>query len=170
MIETYIENGKTYADLASLSVYDKNPRGIYDDDFFRLIKQILRLGPYKPLIVTPDGVTAGGNMRVRGYQYIVKIAPHELQNYFESELGKDRVLYLHHPEENRVKLGEEVTIEECERIIATLKRPWISIVETIDEAAMTEYLVSDNDAAGYWEEQKLAEIVQPHKELIPLTH
>lgn len=48
--------------------WDKNPRGIKEEDFERLKRQIKKLGVYKPLLCYQEGdrfVTLGGNMRIR---------------------------------------------------------------------------------------------------------
>ena len=54
--------------LSTLKNWDKNPRSIKDKDFQRLKKQIQKLGQYKPLIITQEGVVLGGNMRLRAYR------------------------------------------------------------------------------------------------------
>ncbi len=55
--------------IGDVELWDRNPRGISKSDFDRLKKQIARLNPYKPLIVTagPKGkwIVLGGNMRLR---------------------------------------------------------------------------------------------------------
>ena len=59
---------KTYWPIDKLQNWDKNPRSIKTQDFVRLKKQIEKLGQYKPLIITNDGVVLGGNMRLRAYK------------------------------------------------------------------------------------------------------
>ena len=54
--------------ISTLSNWDKNPRTITVEDFERLKRQIERLGQYKPLLITEDGVVLGGNMRLRAYR------------------------------------------------------------------------------------------------------
>lgn len=51
-----------------LKNWERNPRSIKKDDFERLKKQISTLGQYRPLVVTPDGIVLGGNMRLRAYK------------------------------------------------------------------------------------------------------
>lgn len=98
-------------------LWDKNPRGITTADFARLKKQISRLGPYKPLIVTPAAngtfIVLGGNMRLRALR----------------ELKHTDV--------------------------------WVSIVHAPTDAIKTEYALSDNDRAGYYDEIQLAEYTLP---------
>lgn len=62
------KNGRTYAPLSQLKGWDKNPRGITREGYARLKKQIEMLGEYKPLLVNPEGVVLGGNMRLKAYQ------------------------------------------------------------------------------------------------------
>ncbi len=52
-------------EITTLKEYERNPRNITEDGMNRLKKQIKKLGQYKPLIVTPDGVILGGNMRYK---------------------------------------------------------------------------------------------------------
>lgn len=52
-------------EITTLKEYERNPRNITEGGMDRLKKQIKKLGQYKPLIVTSDGVILGGNMRYR---------------------------------------------------------------------------------------------------------
>jgi len=52
-------------EISTLKEFDKNPRNITEEGMNRLKKQIQKLGQYKPLVVTSDGVILGGNMRFR---------------------------------------------------------------------------------------------------------
>lgn len=54
--------------VSKLKNWDKNPRSINKKDFDRLKHQIKKLGIYKPLLITPEGVVLGGNMRLRAIQ------------------------------------------------------------------------------------------------------
>lgn len=102
---------KTYKKINELIEWDKNPRNITRDGFARLIEQIKKLGQYKPLIVTKDGIVLGGNMRLKALK----------------ELGIDKV--------------------------------WVSVVEPKDENEMLEYALSDNDRAGFYDSELLANLV-----------
>ena len=100
--------------MSQVRLWEKNPRGIKENDFARLKNQIERLKVFKPLIACEDEgsgyIVLGGNMRLRAYQ----------------ELGYSEV--------------------------------WLSIVEAPDENTRTEYALADNDRAGYYEQDKLAEL------------
>lgn len=98
--------------ISTLKNWDKNPRGIKKDDFERLKSQIQKLGQYKPLLITEEGIVLGGNMRLRAYK----------------ELG--------------------------------IKEVWVSVVDAPTDKEKTEYALSDNDRAGYYEAESLAELVQ----------
>lgn len=123
---------REYRSLSDLTPWVSNPRAINKDDFVRLKKQISRLGQYKPLLVTNDNVILGGNMRYQAMK----------------ELGLDKVW---------VSL-----IEFKER-----DGSWVSIIDGIEQPdkfpslvqAQTEYALSDNDRAGHYDEQKLAEMM-----------
>jgi len=70
MIETIIENGKTYANITDLQEWEQNHelRAVGPDAFRRLRAQIQELGEYKPLIVTDEGIILGGNTRLRAFR------------------------------------------------------------------------------------------------------
>lgn len=53
---------REYKNIESLRNWDKNPRSISKKDFKRLLTQIKKLGQYKPLIITQDGLVLGGNI------------------------------------------------------------------------------------------------------------
>ncbi|MBI1833362.1 MAG: DNA modification methylase [Candidatus Andersenbacteria bacterium] len=111
------KNGRTYAPINQLKNWDKNPRGITKDGYARLKKQIETLGEYKPLLVTPDGMVLGGNMRLKVYR----------------DLNKSEA--------------------------------WVSVIHPKNEKEMLEYALSDNDRAGFYEEEKLAELALSVPEL-----
>lgn len=70
MIQTVVENGKTYANINDLSEWSENKelRAVGPDAFRRLKAQITELGEYKPLICTPEGIVLGGNTRLRAFR------------------------------------------------------------------------------------------------------
>lgn len=61
---------KTFWPISKLKSWDKNPRTVTPEHFERLKQQVKKLGQYKPLLVTPEGVVIGGNMRLRAYQQL----------------------------------------------------------------------------------------------------
>lgn len=97
--------------LNDLKEWDKNPRSISKDGFERLKKQIQRLGQYKPLIITQDGIVLGGNMRMKAYR----------------ELGINDI--------------------------------WVSVVDAPTEEKKIEFALSDNDRAGKYEGDQLANLI-----------
>lgn len=58
--------------LSELRNWDKNPRSVKKDDFARLKRLILKLGIFKPFVITEDGTVLGGNMRLRAVNELVK--------------------------------------------------------------------------------------------------
>lgn len=96
--------------ISKLKEWKDNPRSIKKKDFERLKRQIEKLGQYKPLLITPDGLVIGGNMRLKAYR----------------ELG--------------------------------IKEIWVSVVEPKDKNEMMEYALSDNDRAGFYDADLLANI------------
>ena len=119
MIKLVEKAGKQFTKLSYLTSWEKNPRGIRVKDFERLKAQIEKFGQYKPLLITPEGIVLGGNMRLKAFQVL------------------------------------EVT------------EVWVSIVEPKNEAEMFEYSLSDNDRAGYYEDDQLAELIQKYRDSVP---
>lgn len=103
---------REYRNIESLRNWDKNPRSIAKKDFNRLLEQIKKLGQYKPLIITDDGLVLGGNMRLRAYR----------------ELGITDI--------------------------------WVSVVVAPTQKERLEYALSDNDRAGQYDEEVLAELIR----------
>lgn len=102
---------KEYRKRSELHGWDKNPRNITKKGFERLLKQVQKLGQYKPILITPDGEVIGGNMRLKAY--------------------------------------EALGIEDI----------WVSVVDPKDENEKLEYALSDNDRAGYYDDDLLANIM-----------
>ena len=59
---------KLFWPVSKLQNWDRNPRTTNKNDFARLKNQIVKLGQYKPLIITKDGTVLGGNMRLMAYR------------------------------------------------------------------------------------------------------
>lgn len=57
-----------YRAISSLHNWENNPRTATKDGIERLIKQIKKLGVYKPLLITEDGTVLGGNMRLKALE------------------------------------------------------------------------------------------------------
>lgn len=98
-------------DISKLHGWEKNPRGILKKDFERLKRLIVRLGVFKPFVITKDGTVLGGNMRLRACQ----------------ELGITDVP--------------------------------VTIVDAPTDSKKLEYALADNDRVGYYEEEKLSELI-----------
>lgn len=65
-----MEQQKTLWPIEKLRNWEKNPRSIRQEDFEKLKKKIQKFGQFRPLIVTPEGVVLGGNMRLRAFKEI----------------------------------------------------------------------------------------------------
>lgn len=100
-----------YRDISTLHNWEHNPRSMTKDGLARLIKQIKKLGVYKPLLITEDGTVLGGNMRLQALR----------------ELGQKEV--------------------------------WVSVVDAPTEEKKIEYALSDNDRAGKYEADQLANLI-----------
>jgi DNA modification methylase len=122
---------KDYRALTELTTWSDNPRSILKEDFLRLKKQIQRLGQYKPLLVTSDGIVIGGNMRLEAMKALGML--NAWVSTIEFKQRDDKKWYA------------------CIDGVA-----YPGEFESLDQA-MTEYALSDNDRAGSYDEDKLAE-------------
>jgi DNA modification methylase len=121
---------KEYRALTELTTWSDNPRSILKEDFSRLKKQIQRLGQYKPLLITSDGIVIGGNMRL------------EAMKALNMDKAWVSTIEFKQREEKYFACIDGV---EC-----------AGEYDSLDQA-MTEYALSDNDRAGSYDEDKLAE-------------
>lgn len=122
--------------LTALQEWDKNPRNINSTDFARLKYQIEHLGMYKPLLAMPDGeffVVLGGNMRLKAIK----------------EIGAESVWI------------SEINFQQNDQQL------WQAYVNGVEqpkrfqskEDGMMEYALSDNDRAGYYDDDLLANLI-----------
>lgn len=120
--------------VKDLKNWDKNPRSITTTGFERLKKQIKRLGKYKPLLITADGTVIGGNMRLRALE----------------DMGVDEV---------------KVSVVEFHK---QTDGQWYATVDGVREGdalfksmqdGMMEYSLSDNDRAGFYDDDLLANVM-----------
>jgi DNA modification methylase len=54
--------------ISELKLWEDNPRSIAKKAFESLKRKIRRWGQFKPVLITPDGIVIGGNMRLRAYK------------------------------------------------------------------------------------------------------
>lgn len=132
---------KEYRKIDELRSWKKNPRGITTSGYKRLEKQIKKLGQYKPLLITNDGVVIGGNMRLLAYREL-KVSPLWVSIITFEKDGNSYVASI----DGEKQAGKYETIEQ----------------------GMLEYALSDNDRAGYYEEEELAELLYSYKDKIVL--
>ena len=77
-----------------------------------------------------------------------------------AELGVYKPLIAYREDGHYVVLGGNMRIRALKEM--GLKEVEVSVVEAKTEAKKIEYALSDNDRAGFYEEDKLAELVYPH--------
>lgn len=94
------ETAKTFLPIGELVNWDKNPRNMNVEDCQRLKKQILKLGQYKPLVVTVDGaykIVLGGNMRLQAMRELVAEGHKDFEkvwvSYVEAGTEAERLQY-----------------------------------------------------------------------------
>lgn len=70
IINTVVEEGKTYANINDLIEWAENQelRAVGPDAYRRLKAQIQELGEYKPILITQEGIVLGGNTRLRAFK------------------------------------------------------------------------------------------------------
>ncbi len=80
--------------ISKVVPWDKNPRGVKDQDIARLKRQLLRLGVYKPLLAVPEKgkyVVLGGNMRLRALR---ELGAREIElSLVNARTEKERIEY-----------------------------------------------------------------------------
>lgn len=121
---------KIYWNIKDLKPYKKNSRKHTDDDKARVMNQVQLLGQYKPLLITSDGVVLGGNLRLKVYE--------------ELKMDKAWVSVIEFIEKDGYWFAN-VNGDLAEKAFST------------KESAMMEYALSDNDRAGYYVEDELAD-------------
>ncbi len=123
---------KLFRNITELKEWDRNPRSIKEADFQKLKNQIVLLGQYKPLLTMKDGTVLGGNMRIRAYREL------EFTDVWVSEIDfieKGGLWYA--------------LVNGAEQ-----KKPFTRILQ-----GMTEYALSDNDRAGFYNQDELANLM-----------
>jgi hypothetical protein len=131
MIHTFLENNKLWANTTDLLLFEENPREIKPADFDRLLAQLFELDQYKPSIITPDGILLGGNMRKKGYDFILKMSLPQIVDFFKDHLQQT--------------ITEEQAAIHQNKFVKT----YVSIVDPQDEKVRMKYNLSDNDSAGF---------------------
>lgn len=133
--------------VTELKNWEKNPRFIQDKDFERLKEQLQTLGLYKPILTMTDGTVLGGNMRLRAYQDLAQTDP-RFQNLWVSLIE-----FIQQDDGTfRAKVNGELQ----------------SQVFKTQEQGMLEYALSDNDKAGNWNPDELAELIHTYKDDISM--
>jgi hypothetical protein len=161
MLQTYIENGKTYTDYPLLSKWARNPKYLLKEDHDRTENQILDLGQYKPLLVLaeeanvkgevfPEGAVIGGNGRHQIYGEQIEKGETKFSKPWVSLLGfkfieEDAMWYpvVNGEVQSRRKFADPLQI-------------------------MIEYALSDNDQSGTTDKQALKELAHPYRQLMPM--
>jgi len=135
-MKTTIKDGKTYAKLADLKPWEKNPKDVTNEDYARLESQY-ELGEYKPLLVMGDGVVLGGNTRQKLYN--------------AKGVEEAWISPIEFKQEENGKFGAYINGKKQIREFES------------QEQAMIEYALSDNDQVGRYNSQSLAELVMPYQ-------
>lgn len=159
------ENGRIYVPLKDLMQWEKNPRSHTEENLQRLVKQIARLGQFKPVIISLEGKAIGGNKRLLALDFVNKnIVSITDPNGKEREI--DRRNQFNEVWITEIAFTEEATDGEP-RFRAIIdgveEQEWFASIEQI----MIEYGLADNDEIGEWDKKALRLLIQPHAAYIP---
>ena len=120
MLNTWVENGKTWAKRSDITLWDKNPRSITKQRFAELCESIKQHGQFKPIVVLKDGTAIGGNMRMRGYEtlgiedvWVSVIESEDRQDAFRIAL-RDNERFGYYEEAQLVELTMELEFDPIE--------------------------------------------------------
>lgn len=136
---------KTYH-VKKLTNWEKNPRSISKENFARLKKLILSLGLFKDLVVCNGGTVIGGNMRLRALKSIAE----DLAANGVKQLAESYDVPMEKVEAIAVMIAEGVPCKD---------------LGNLTEEQMVEYALADNDRAGDYELEQLAELVMETPQL-----
>lgn len=137
---------KKLVELSTLVEWNKNPRTIDEEQMQRLKEQLVRLGQYKPSVIIRDGaynVVIGGNMRTKAMRELVEEGHEQFKMVWVSDL------------ELKKEKGKFAIYIDGER--AGFDVEGNPMLFESEEQAMTEYALSDNDAAGEYNQKMLGE-------------
>ncbi len=166
-MDRFIENGRWYTSIRNLEPWEKNPRDVREEDFERLKAQLVDFGQYKPIIATKDGTIVGGNMRFRAMSWLnenvfVRTLPdgttrtHDLRGRFNN-VWVTELAFEYEP----VVPGQMQVVHAV--IDGIVQERAFSSADHV----MTEYMMSDNDSVGRYNQESLAMLVHDYQELIP---
>lgn len=139
-------------DIEKLRPWDKNPRSIGKKELNRLVEQIRDLRQYKPLIITPEGVVLGGNMRLQAYKklglkevWVSVVTPKNEKEMLEYALSDNDVVGRYDPERVDALLSETgVDIDRFTLSLGT-SLPLDQFSEVVDSALPSQETPGDVD-------------------------
>ena len=135
-------------ELQQVHANKKNPRTISSDKFKKLINSLLSLPKMleiRPIVVDGNGVSLGGNMRLRALNEIAKMSADELSK----RLDTIRDVKKKKAEERNALIDYWVK---------WLSNPVVTVVDasTLTPAEQKEFIIKDNGDFGQWDYDALA--------------
>lgn len=135
-------------ELQQVHANKKNPRTISSDKFKKLINSLLSLPKMleiRPIAVDGNGVSLGGNMRLRALNEIAKMSADELSK----RLDTIRDVKKKKAEERNALIDYWVK---------WLSNPVVTVVDasTLTPAEQKEFIIKDNGDFGQWDYDALA--------------
>lgn len=157
-----ISGQSEYWNLTKLHEWDQNPRDITESGAARLDKQLIKLGQYKPFIVLENGTVLGGNMRFRRIQVLSKFTVSDMLSYLQKNYRPRDLEFIYSRFYPDAVFDGTPTEELAQKIIDGFKGVWVSVVHPKDEDEMLEFALSDNDRAGFYIEDELADMMHDY--------
>ena len=149
-IKTIERNGRTYAKITDLKIWDKNPREIKPEKLRLLCEDLKRdidiveNGQFKPLIVMKNGIVIGGNMRLQAMNrlgmaeaWVSVINTTDEKRAFDIAT-RDNMMYGYYDEDQTAEVIAELGID-----IKTLER--LSIASENSETILSELVQPEQD-------------------------
>nr|DAH67018.1 MAG TPA: ParB protein [Caudoviricetes sp.] len=149
-IKTIERNGRTYAKITDLKIWDKNPREIKPEKLRLLCEDLKRdidiveNGQFKPLIVMKNGIVIGGNMRLQAMRrlgmaeaWVSVINTTDEKRAFDIAT-RDNMMYGYYDEDQTAEVIAELGID-----IKTLER--LSIASENNETILSELVQPEKD-------------------------
>lgn len=129
-----------------------NPRVILDTKFEKLVDSLLSFPGMleKRGIVVRTGMALGGNQRLRGIEYIARMAPQE---------RRERLEYISNRNpENFTEARLEAALAIWDEVSATKSMPasWVQRADTWTDSECREFEIRDNVHLGEWDFEALA--------------
>lgn len=134
--------------ISEISLNEKNPRLIKDNDFYKLVNSLLvfpKMMSIRPVVIDSDNIALGGNMRTKALRFISKMTISEIKQRLSVQSK-----FI-----NMAEAEQEGLINSWEKF---KKNPVTEIVRAADltDEEKNEFIIKDNASYGEWDWDVLA--------------